>query len=105
MPQFSEAGSMFSYKTTADGLQMNWNGQTYDAKFDGKKYLTANDPGNTWVSLKRLSANSIEETDTNDGKVTGIVKSTVAPDGKTMAVMSKDPRNASTMQYTATKQP
>ncbi len=51
VPDISDVGATTTYKMTPDGLQMSWNGQSYDAKFDGKKYLTANDPGKTWVSL------------------------------------------------------
>ena len=105
MPELSDTGASVTYKTTADGLQMNWNGQSYDAKFDGKKYLTANDPGKTWVSLRRVSANTIEETDTRDGKVVDIYRMTVSADGKTMTVVDKDVRRGTTSQYTMLKQP
>jgi hypothetical protein len=105
LPEYSDTGLTFAYKTTDNGLQMTWNGQSYDAKFDGKKYLMANDPGKTWVSIKKLSDNAIEETDTNDGKVTGISKSTVSADGKTIAVVFTDPRRGTTMKYTLIKQP
>ena len=105
VPEYSEAGSIFVYKVSGDSLKMNWNGQSYDAKFDGTKVLTANDPGKTWVSVKRPSKDTIEETDTNDGVVTGVMKSTVSADGKTIAVNFKNPRNESTVQYTLVKQP
>ena len=105
VPEYSDVGATITYKMTDNGLQMNWNGTSYDAKFDGKKYLTANDPGKTWVSLKRISKDTIEETDTNDGKVTGIVKSTVTPDGKAINVVFTDPRRGTTMQYKMIKQP
>lgn len=105
VPEYSEAGSIFVYQSTADGLKMNWNGQSYDAKFDGKKVLTENDPGKTWVALKRPAKDTFEETDFNDGKVTGIMKATVSADGKMMMVNFKDPRNDTTVKYTLLKQP
>jgi hypothetical protein len=106
--QFSAASdttTTVTYKMTADGLQMHWNGQSYDAKFDGKPVLTANDPGKTWVSLKRIADNTIEETDTRDGKVVDIYRITVAADGKTLTVVDNDVRQGTTSQYKMTKQP
>jgi hypothetical protein len=93
------------YQSTADGLKMEWNGQSYDAKFDGKEYLTKNDPGNTMVSLKRIDANTIEETDRRGGKVTDITRITVSADGKSLSVVDTDPVRNTKMTYTMTKQP
>jgi len=101
----SDVGATVTYKMTGDGLQMHWNGQSYDAKFDGKQVLTANDPGKTWVSLKRIADNTIEETDTRDGKVVDIYRLTVSADGKTMTVFDNDVRQGTTSQYTMVKQP
>jgi hypothetical protein len=105
MPDISDVGATVTYKMTSDGLQMGWNGQSYDAKFDGKKYLTANDPGKTWVSLRRISDSTIEETDSHDGKVVDIYRMTVSADGKTMTVVDKDVRRGTTSQYKMLKQP
>lgn len=105
VPEISDIGATTIYKMTPDGLQMNWNGQSYDAKFDGKKYLTANDPGKTWVALRRISDNTIEETDTRDGKVVDIYRMTVSVDGKTMTIVDKDVRRGTTSQYMMVKQP
>lgn len=105
MPEISDVGATVTYKMTADGLQMDWNGQTYDAKFDGKKYLTVNDPGKTWVSLRRVSDGTIEETDTRDGKVVDVYRMTVSADGKAMTVVDKDVRRGTTSQYKMLKQP
>jgi len=93
------------YQSTADGLKMQWNGQSYDARFDGKEYLTMNDPGNTMVSLKRIDANTIEETDRRGGKVTDVIRSTLSPDGKSLSVVDTDPVRGITMTYTMLKQP
>lgn len=93
------------YALTADGLRMEWNGQSYDAKFDGKEYLTKNDPGNTMVSLKRVDANTIEETDRRDGKVTDIIRSTVSADGSSLSVVDTNPVRSTKMTYTMVKQP
>jgi hypothetical protein len=104
VPDASDSGTTVTYRMTADGMQMNYNGQTYDAKFDGKPVLTANDPGKTWVSLKRISETVIEETDTRDGKVTDITRMTIANDGKSMAVVDKDQLRDTTVTYTMNKE-
>jgi hypothetical protein len=75
------------------------------AKFDGKPVLTMNDPGKTWVSLKRISDNTIEETDSRDGQVVDIYRMTVSADGKFMTVVDNDVREGTTSQYTMRKQP
>lgn len=105
MTEASAVETTVTYKTTADGLQMHWNGQSYDAKFDGKQVLTANDPGKTWVSLKRISDNTIEETDSRDGHVVDVYRITVSADGKTMTVVDNDVRQGTTSQYKMLKQP
>jgi hypothetical protein len=105
VPELSDTASTITYKMTAEGFQMRWNGQSYDARFDGKKYLTANDPGKTWVSLKKISNDTVEETDSHDGKVTDIYRMTVSADGKTMSVVDDDQAHGTTMTYKMSKQP
>jgi hypothetical protein len=105
---FSDASDTLmtvKFQSTADGLKMQWNGQSYDAKFDGKEYPTLNDPGNTMVSLKRIDANTIEETDRRGGKVTDVIRSTVSADGKTLSVVDTMPTRGTTASYTMVKQP
>ncbi|MBV8852202.1 MAG: hypothetical protein JOZ93_17955 [Sinobacteraceae bacterium] len=93
-----------TYREMADGLKMSTpTGQSYEAKFDGKEYLTAGDPGKTMVSLKKLAANRIEETDRRQGKVTDVVISEVGADGK-LHVTDEDKQNGRTISYTAEKQ-
>jgi hypothetical protein len=105
IPGASDEGTVITYHMTADGLQMRYNGMSYDARFDGKQVLTANDPGKTLVSLRRIAENVIEETDTRNGKVTDVMRMTVAPDGKSMSVVDKDPSRDTTMSFTMTRQP
>jgi hypothetical protein len=106
--QFSAASDSLvtvKYESTADGLKMEWNGQTYDAKFDGKEYPTKNDPGNTMISLKRIDANTIEETDRRGGKVTDITRMVASADGKSLRVEDADQVHNTKMTYTMIKQP
>jgi hypothetical protein len=76
-----------TFKATADGMSFSApTGQSYTAKFDGKEVPIAGDPGGTTVSLKKVNASTIIETDHQKGKVVEVDHWTVSPDGKTMKV-------------------
>jgi len=94
-----------TFETTADGLSMSDPiGDSYTAKFDGKDYPYKGDPGITSVSLKKIDANTIEETDKRNGKVTAVVHMTVSADGKTMKFLITDKLRNTTANWTAEKQ-
>lgn len=102
----SENGLTVTYQGTENGLKMmDPNGASYDAKFDGKLYSVEGDPGKTMVSLKRIGNDTIEETDHRDGKVAGISRMTVAPDGKSIKVVFTDKLRNTTTTYTMEKRP
>ena len=105
MPGASDVGMVITYHQTDDGLQMRYNGASYDARFDGKPVLTANDPGKTLVSLRRISEREIEETDTRGGQVSDVIRMTVSEDGKSMSVVDQNRANDMTMSWTMTRQP
>jgi hypothetical protein len=92
------------YRMTADGFQRSWNGQSYDAKFDGKQYPVAGDLGKTTVSLKKLDDDTVEETDHRQGKVVDEIRLALAKDGNTITVIDKDITHGQTVTYTLTKQ-
>jgi hypothetical protein len=100
----SESLVTVKFASTADELKMEWNGQSYDAKFDGKEYPVKNDPGNTTVSLKRIDDHTIEETDRRNGKITDVIRTTASADGKTINVMDDSPLYGTKTTYTMTKQ-
>jgi hypothetical protein len=93
-----------SYAMTADGLSMHWNGQSYEAKFDGKEYPIVGDPGHTKVTLKKVDDNTVEETDHRMGKVTDEVRLAAAADGKTLTVTDQDVQHNQTTTLTFDKQ-
>jgi hypothetical protein len=96
----SDNGLTVTYLGTADGLKMSDpNGQSYDAKFDGKDYPIQGDPGHTMVLLKRIGNDTIEETDKRDGKVVGVAKMTVSSDGKWITVVFTDKQRGRTTTY------
>jgi hypothetical protein len=101
----SSNGLTVTYQGTADGLKMSdQNGNSYDAKFDGKDYPIQGDPGHTMVSLKRVGNDTIEETDKRDGKVAGVARMTVSKDGKSIQVEYTDKLHGTTTSYTMEKQ-
>jgi hypothetical protein len=79
-------------------------GDSYSAKFDGKDYPYKGDPGITSVSLKRIDANTIEETDKRDGKPISVARFTVSPDGRTMTIHVHDILHGTRAKFEATKQ-
>jgi hypothetical protein len=101
----SDNGLFFTYKVEGDSLTMTTpTGQSYTAKLDGTEAPFGGDPGTTSVSVKKLSNNSIEETDKRDGKVISVSVNTVEPDGKTMKLAIEDKLHGTTMSLVALKQ-
>ncbi|HUL48223.1 MAG TPA: hypothetical protein VLV25_14100 [Steroidobacteraceae bacterium] len=101
----NDAGTIVTYKMTADSFSMSANGQSYDAKFDGKEYPIMGDPGHTTVTLKKLSANAVQETDHRQGKVTDVIHLATAADGKSISLTDKDLIHSQTTTITLDKQP
>jgi hypothetical protein len=100
LANISSNGITVSYQSTADGLKMSdTNGQSYDAKFDGKDYPIEGDPGHTLVSLKKVDANSVEETDKRDGKVVGMAHISISADGKSMKIVFTDKERGTTSTF------
>ncbi|HUI83657.1 MAG TPA: hypothetical protein VL240_05505 [Candidatus Binatia bacterium] len=105
MENISENGITWNYKVNGDELTMTTpTGQSYTAKMDGTEAPMKGDPGVTAVSVKKMGDNTIEETDKRAGKVIGVMKATVGPDGKTMNLSYDDELVTRTTSYTATKQ-
>jgi len=105
LQDFSQDAMVVSYQTTSDGLSMKaGTGEHYEAKFDGKDYPYIGDPGVTSISLKKIDANTIEETDKREGKIIAVSRLTVAPDGKTLKINMSDKLHGTTSTFIATKQ-
>lgn len=81
----SENAKFNTFEQTADGLK--WSaptGEHYDAKLDGKEYPVAGANGWDKVVLKRIGANTVEETDKFGDKVLATFRYTVLADGRSM---------------------
>ena len=101
----NDAATIVAYEMTEEHFKMSANGQTYDAKFDGKEYPVTGDPGHTTVTLKRIAANTVEETDHRQGKVTDVIRLATAADGKSIRIEDKDVAHGQTTTLTLDKQP
>ncbi len=105
MENISDNGTQWTYKVSGDELTMTTpTGQSYTAKMDGTEVPYKGDPGITTVSVKKMGKDTLEETDKRDGKVIGVMKSTLNSDGKTMRIVYEDKRTGQTTKSTATKQ-
>ena len=104
MLQANDALSVVSYEMASDHFKMSSNGQSYDAKFDGKEYPIEGDPGHTMVTLQKVDANTVIETDKRGGKVTDEIRIAAATDGKTIEVTDKDVIHGQTSSVTLEKQ-
>ena len=105
--QLSATGpsTLVTYGMTEDGFTMSSNGQSYNAKFDDKQYLTMGDPTKTMVSLKKVSDSEVIETDSQGGKPVETEDMTISADGNTMHVVDTTLYNKSVQHYDLTKQP
>ena len=91
MEAVSERELLVSYKLEGDVFSMSRpTGQFYAAKIGGGDAVYRGDPEVNGVSVKRIGAGSIEETDKKDGKVLHVMTMTLGRDGKSMKVVVKD---------------
>jgi len=101
----SDNATVWTYKVTGDQITMtNPTGQSYTAKLNGADAPMKGDPGVTSVSVKMMGKDTLEETDKREGKVIGVFKLTVAPDGKTAKASFDDKLQNRTTDYDVTKQ-
>jgi hypothetical protein len=100
----SDNALLTTYKMNGDGFTMSEpTGETYTAKFDGADYPVTGAHSYNAVSLKKINANTIEETDKRDGKVLDVYKMTISANGKTMTVVDNDEVSGRTEIYVAKK--
>lgn len=105
MENISDNAITWTYKLDGDQLTMtNTTGQTYTAKLNGPEAAMKGDPGITSVQVKLIGKNTLVETDKRDGKVIGISKMTLNPDGKSAKAAFTDTRSNRTTVAEAVKQ-
>jgi len=105
MESLSDNGITVTYKVSGEEITMsNPTGQTYTAKLDGSDAPMKGDPGITSVSVKMIGKNTLEETDKRNGKVIGIFRGTVQPNGKTINASYDDKLQGRTTKWTMSKE-
>jgi len=105
MENVSESASMITFRVGAGNLHMsNPTGQSYTAKLDGTEAPFQGDPGQTSVSVRQIDTNTIEETDKRDGKVIGVQRFEITPDGKTIHITVYDMLQNTTTTASAARQ-
>jgi hypothetical protein len=96
----SPNGLIIKYKCTADGFSARTLlGEGFNAKFDGKDYPVEDDPAHGMVSVKLLSASTVEQTNKRGGKIVGVLRLTVAPGGETIHVTYENKEADTTTGY------
>jgi len=101
----SDNALTITYKNTPDGLAMSDpTGESYVCKFDGKDCAVTGDRASDSVSLKRIDANTFEETFKKDGKVVSMNRLTASADGKSMSVTSESKLQGTTIKLMLAKQ-
>jgi hypothetical protein len=98
------AALTYAYQMTNDQFSMHWNGQSYNARFDGKEYPIHGDPGNTTVRVMRINDRTVDETNHRQGRVTNEIRLAAAGDGKTIEVTDNDVVRHQITTYTLDKQ-
>jgi hypothetical protein len=98
----SDSGAA-TYGITDDGFTMSSNGQSYAAKFDGKKYPVAGDPTHSQVTVKMISPTEVEERYYQGGKLLSINHMTVSADGKSIHVTATSVQGGRTNRFTLDK--
>jgi hypothetical protein len=100
----TEADLSFTFKSNGDELTMtDPTGDNYTAKLDGSDYPYKGSYQQNAVSLKRIDAHTVEETDKLNGKAVSVQKMTVSPNGKTMTIAAQNPQNGLTSTFVAIK--
>jgi hypothetical protein len=101
----SDQALLITYKVEGDILYMNRpSGQSYAARLDGPEAPYNGAPGVTSVSVRRIDARTIEETDKLDGKALSVLRITVTSDGKSMIIAVTQAAIGATTELTAKKQ-
>ncbi len=100
----NDALTHVQYAMTAADFTMRANGQSYTARFDGRKYPVEGDPGHTEVVLKKINVRTVHETDYRQGRVVDEIDLIAAADGKSLLVTDRDVAHGQTTSMVFDKQ-
>lgn len=97
-----EAGLVFSYTLDGDKLTLKDNDGGWTATVGGDPVAVEGSNSNVMVAVAGTGDNAYRVTVTREGEVLRLVDLSV--EGDTMSVVSSDPRDNSTVRWTATRQ-
>jgi hypothetical protein len=101
----SDAALSLTLDDTGKGLKLSTGtGESYDAVYGGPAVPMIGDPASTMVRVARIDPRTIVETGMRDGKVTYTYRMQVAPDGRSMTVLSSNKRSGNQTTFIAYKQ-
>lgn len=101
----AESGLLTTYTVDGDRLTMTTpTAASYTAKLDGTEAPYRGDPSITSVSVKRIDAHTIEQTNKLGTKVISVATVTVSADGKTLKTVTIDKEAGSTSEEIADRQ-
>ncbi|MDC8754112.1 hypothetical protein OIK40_05565 [Erythrobacter sp. sf7] len=98
----SDAGLVFSYAIDGDTIISSGNGGGYTATLGGEPVTPEGDNSGGVVAVEKVSDNVYRETYSRNGGVINVLELTV--EGDTLRGVSTDPRDNSTVRWTATRQ-
>jgi hypothetical protein len=105
MESISDRELLVTYRLEGESFSMSRpTGQSYSAKLNGADAPYKGDPDTNAVALKRIDANTIEETDKLNGKAISVTRLTLAPSRKSMTVTVKDLQDNSVNEFAMQKQ-
>jgi hypothetical protein len=105
MESTSDKNLLITYKLEGNAMTMSRpTGQSYRAVLDGTDAPYQGDPNVIAVSVKRIGANTIEETYKFGGKAPTVARVSVSADGNLMTIKVKDLDAGTTTQFTAARQ-
>lgn len=102
LSDMSDAGLTFSYAVDGDQFTSTGNGTSFTATLGGDPVAIEGSTSGVMVAVEEMDGGGYRETYTRDGEVTSITELTV--DGDTLSGVSNDPRDGSSVTWTATRQ-
>jgi len=101
----SDRELLMTFQLRGDVFSMSRpTGESYRAVLDGSEAPYVGAPRFNGVAIKRIDANTIEESDKFNGTVLAVSRLTVAADGESMNISVHDLEAGTTGLFTATKQ-
>ncbi len=86
---FTAAGQGVKVTTEGVGADGSKTAQSYTANYDGKDVPLTGSATTDTVSLKRISATTVERTDKKAGKIGQTITRVMSADGKTLTITTK----------------